>query len=348
MSDESQKIGLDNPVFRGRLRNLSTSRQAEGYVSRSGVRAYVDRSTHASFLQVKTAETVRPTEHKSDSHHAQITTRRVARAAIRAARRTNSNSGLQLTYGGESVFDIAQRKVRRLRERCVRVVRPKLVLQTMAVIVFIIGLSVSVRTEYANRQTSAQVSALSQQAENGGGNGSADVRNSGASDVPITTKPSQRAIDNYVVTSDLPRYLSISKLRVKARVLQVGVKTDGSLDTPRNIYDTGWYTGSAKPGRYGATVIDGHVQGFTKQGVFYRLKDLRPGDTMTIEKGDGQAVKYRVVQSQTYSAKAVDMQKVIKPITPGKSGLNLITCAGKVKTGTNDYTHRLVVFAEQI
>lgn len=219
--------------------------------------------------------------------------------------------------------------------------QPRFVLQVMAVAVFVIGLSVSLRTEQTNRQASARVEALSQQE-------SGSSHDASSSDAPSTKRPSSRAMANYVVAADLPRYISVPKLGVKARVLQMGVKADGALEAPRNVYDAGWYTGSAKPGQPGATVIDGHVSSWSTKGVFYGLKTLKKGDTVTIARGDGALLTYRVKHLQTYKADSVDMQKVITPITPGKPGLNLITCGGKVKPGTNDFTHRTVVFAEQI
>ncbi|HEY5442554.1 MAG TPA: class F sortase, partial [Candidatus Saccharimonadales bacterium] len=118
----------------------------------------------------------------------------------------------------------------------------------MAALVFITGMAVSLQTLLTNHSATAQVSALAKQAD----------KQSGGS-VPSTTKPSVSAFNTYAVAPDLPRYLRIPKLGVNARVLQVGVNSSGALGTPSNVFDTAWYTGSAKPGQPGATLIDGHV-----------------------------------------------------------------------------------------
>lgn len=162
---------------------------------------------------------------------------------------------------------------------------------------------------------------------------------------PSTAKPSPSAFDAYHVPPDAPRYLFIPTLSVKAIVRQLGLTADSHLAVPTNVYDAGWYVGSAKPGEDGVTVLDGHVSSWTAHGVFYGLKDLRPGDTIRIQRGDGVLFTYTVAKSKLYDANNVDMNKVLAPVESGKPGLNLITCDGTVIRGTNEFSKRLVVFA---
>jgi len=164
---------------------------------------------------------------------------------------------------------------------------------------------------------------------------------------PSTVKPPQKQVDNYVVAPDMPRYLTIPKLSVKARVQAVGLTKDGQIGSPANVYDTAWYNGSSKPGQPGVALIDGHVSSWTTKGVFYGIGTLTPGDSIQIERGDGTVFNYSVVKTQTYDASNVDMTALLNPIDPSKSGLNLITCAGDVIKGTNDFDKRVVVFATQ-
>ncbi len=213
--------------------------------------------------------------------------------------------------------------------------RPQLALFGLAGLIFAVGLFVSFQTVRTNHDASAQVVALSRQVASGKGS------------VPSTTKPSSQAISNYVVAPDLPRYLRIPKLGVNARVMQTGVMSSGAIGTPNNVYDTAWYTGSAKPGQSGATIIDGHVSGWSTHGVFYGLNRLIAGDQLQIVRGDGQTLNYRVVKTSVYNANNVDMQAAIKPATAGKPGLNLISCTGPVIKGTSQYSQRVIVFAEQ-
>lgn len=214
-------------------------------------------------------------------------------------------------------------------------------LTVMAVVVFVFGMLASWTTLKTSQQANEQVAALSKKAGE-------QTANSGAADLPSTNKPSDTAVRQYMVAPDMARYLNIPKLSVHARVMQAGVTSKGSLASPNNIYDADWYTGSAKPGQPGATLIDGHVASLKKPGIFYGLKSLVPGDQIQIIRGDNMVLTYKVIKSQTYSSSNVDMHAALTPITKGKSGLNLITCTGKVKANTHEFDQRLVVFAEQI
>lgn len=220
----------------------------------------------------------------------------------------------------------------------------QITLAVVACMVLGVGLIVSWQTIRTNHASSAAISALTKSSR--GLSASATMVSGSSVTVPSTTKPTQRSIDAYTVASDLARYIKIPKLAVYARVMQVGVGDDGAVAAPNNIYDTAWYTGSAKPGQTGATLIDGHISSWTNNGVFYDLKLLSAGDTIQIIKGDGSTLNYTVVTTKVYAENAVDMNAALSPITAGKSGLNLITCAGSVKPGTSEFTDRLVVFAQ--
>ena len=140
-------------------------------------------------------------------------------------------------------------------------------------------------------------------------------------------------IDSYTVDPDKPRYISIPTLGIeKIRVLSVGLTSTKMLDVPKNINDTAWYNASATPGNgHGAVVIDGHNGGVTRDGVFAKLSNLKQGDTITIERGDGKRFTYKVQTNETMSlekANKTGMKDMMQSIEPDKEGLSLITCAG--------------------
>ncbi len=225
--------------------------------------------------------------------------------------------------------------------RQTRYTKVQLALVGMACLIFVAGLAVTFQTEQTDHNAAVQVAALAKKANNSQGN-------SQNSPVPSTTKPSANAFNEYTVAPNLPRYIKIPKLGVYARVLQVGVTKSGALGTPDNVFDTAWYTGSAKPGQPGATLIDGHVSSWTAHGVFYGLHTLIPGDKIQIVRGDGTVLNYKVVKKQIYNTNNVDMKAAMTPVTPGKSGLNLITCTGQVIHGTSEFNERVIVFAQQV
>lgn len=203
----------------------------------------------------------------------------------------------------------------------------------MAVVVFGVGMIVALKSFRTNQQIGASVSA---QAPTGGGTGD-------------EARPSEQETTNYTVAPDMPRYIDIAKLGVHSRVRETGVTADGSLGTPSNIFDAAWFNQSAKPGSAGgATLIDGHVSGPTQKGVFYGLEKLTAGDVVMIEKGNGDKLYYKVSKTEVVDTNKVDMAKLLLPTTPGKAGLNLISCTGKFNSQTQQFEQRALVYAEQI
>jgi len=147
------------------------------------------------------------------------------------------------------------------------------------------------------------------------------------------TPVSSRMINDYVVDATHPRYVSIPVLGIdKARVQQVGLTKNNTIDTPKNISDTAWYPKSAHPGQgYGAVVINGHNSGVMRDGVFKGLVDLKDGDQIVIERGDGQKITYVVVENKTEAieqANTSGLQRIMTPYESDKEGLGLITDAG--------------------
>ncbi len=156
-------------------------------------------------------------------------------------------------------------------------------------------------------------------------------------------KPSEDEIKVYTVPPDRPRYLSIEKLGiVNSRVLPMGVNTSGELDTPRNIFDVGWYEGSGKPGQGGTAIIDGHNGGPHVHGVFKNLPNLQNGDTIKIERGDGEVFLYEVVENISVSLDEADkyMSTAAKTPEPGKESITLISCTGEWSQQRDTYLSR--------
>lgn len=149
----------------------------------------------------------------------------------------------------------------------------------------------------------------------------------------------------YKVQPTAPRFIFIDKLHIQARILKLGIGNDGALQTPRNSYDTGWYSESANPGDNGAMLIDGHALGPTKSGVFHDLKTLRAGDTIRVERGDGKTFTYVVNKVDILKAQDVPMDQLLVPVKPGTKGLNLISCTGVYNEKNETFNERAVVYA---
>ena len=170
---------------------------------------------------------------------------------------------------------------------------------------------------------------------------------------PVT--PQQR--NSYKVAPDRPRYISIPTLGInQARVMALGVKTPNKngqqqLDVPKNINDVGWYDCQINPvankrcsrptlpgggDTNTAMIMAGHTCfSRTMRCVFDKISNLKSGDQIIIERGDGQKINFAVRRVDVLKLADVDMSKAIQPIEAGKEGLTLITCAGTYR-GTKD------------
>ena len=156
-------------------------------------------------------------------------------------------------------------------------------------------------------------------------------------------KPAESEVKEYTVAPDRPRYLTVKKLGiVNARVLAMGVNAEGELDTPRNIFDVGWYEGSGKPGQGGTLVIDGHNGGPHIHGVFKDLPSLVAGDIIEIERGDGLVFEYKVVENVAVLLSESNdyMATAMKSPENGKESITLISCTGEWSQAQQTYLSR--------
>ena len=170
------------------------------------------------------------------------------------------------------------------------------------------------------------------------------------------TEVTQEKKDDYQVPNpSFPRYLSIPSLKISnARVVQIGtIKDTGQLDSPKSIYDAGWYTKSSLPGAgKGAVLIDGHNGGPTKGGIFENLGNLSKGSEIIIERGDGQHITYQVVDNREMSVEDINnennplgMKTMLNSMDSKKEGLNMITCVGDWDYAKNTFNKRVMLRA---
>ena len=154
------------------------------------------------------------------------------------------------------------------------------------------------------------------------------------------------ALSNYQVAPDQPRAIYINKINVSARILPMGVNEDGSLQSPVNSYDAGWYNASGKPGQDGAMLVDGHgSETGTYYGLFGYISTLNPGDQITIERGDGTRLNYIVANKEIVPLADVDMSKMLVPYGSASQGLNLISCTGEWTSDHTTLDHRVMIYA---
>ena len=222
------------------------------------------------------------------------------------------------------------------KRRQIRITKSNL-FQAMAVFLFVFGMYVAVDGWFMNRAVQTQATVLATRS---------NVQDGAPGQEVLSEDEENTSNSNYQVPADMPRMLEIPKLVVSAKIIPVGVDAANTLAAPSNINDTGWYKASSKPDdATGAMLIDGHVSGPTKKGVFYSLKTLKAGDEILIQKGNLDKSTFVVKHVETVKVNQVDMVKMMRSIDESKLGLNLITCGGRFDPSTNQYESRTLVFA---
>jgi sortase (surface protein transpeptidase) len=140
-----------------------------------------------------------------------------------------------------------------------------------------------------------------------------------------------------------PAHLSIPAIGVETPLVRLGLEPDRTMEVPEDFGQAGWFAGGPAPGRPGPAVIAGHVDSRQGPAVFYRLRDLRPGDEVRVERADGARLRFVVDTTRSFPKAEFPTSAVFGP-TP-EAALRLVTCAGSFDRARGSYRDNLVVFA---
>jgi sortase (surface protein transpeptidase) len=141
----------------------------------------------------------------------------------------------------------------------------------------------------------------------------------------------------------VPVRLRIPKIQVTTSLEPLDRTPDGTVEVPNQPDLAGWYAPGPRPGDPGSAVILGHVDDHHAPAVFYRLRELRPGDQLTVTRADGSAVRFVVQRIQQYPKDRFPTDDVYYPTL--RSTLRLITCGGQFDPADGHYKSNIIVFA---
>lgn len=159
-------------------------------------------------------------------------------------------------------------------------------------------------------------------------------------------RPAVQATQQQAATAlpkSVPVRLEIPDIGLTTELSQVGKNADGSLEVPADANIAGWYRLSPTPGEIGPSIITGHVDTYTGPAVFFYLKDLVPGQTITITRKDKTKAHFRVDKVASFEQQAFPTKEVYGDID--YPGLRLITCGGVYDVLSGHYSHNTVVYA---
>ncbi|GAA4922803.1 LPXTG-site transpeptidase (sortase) family protein [Nonomuraea thailandensis] len=143
----------------------------------------------------------------------------------------------------------------------------------------------------------------------------------------------------------VPKSIDIPSIDVEASLMELDLLKNGEVELPpyEKPKVAGWYTGSAVPGEKGASVIIGHVDTKTAPAVFYKLRHLRKGETVKVERSDGKVVEFKVDSIEQVHKDSFPAQRVYV-----EDGLKLVTCGGKFDYAKGEYLDNVIVYASQV
>jgi len=143
----------------------------------------------------------------------------------------------------------------------------------------------------------------------------------------------------------VPVRLQIAAIGVDSRLMDLGLKSDGSMEVPPRGFPAGWFTGAPTPGELGPAIIAGHVD-MKGPGVFYNLHSLKTGDRVTITRKDGSAPVFRVTRVEQFPKDQFPTKLVYDNID--HAGLRLITCGGTFNRQSGHYEDNIIAFADLV
>lgn len=170
-----------------------------------------------------------------------------------------------------------------------------------------------------------------------------------------TTEPSESPATPPRVTSaretplgpSTPRRVRIPSIGVDSEVIRLGKNPDGTLAVPQpgpDLDKAAWFENSPTPGQPGPSVVEGHVA--TDEGgpsIFFDLAELRPGDTIQVDREDGRTAVFEVDALREFPKDEFPTDLVYGGDL-SRPTLRLITCSN-FDSSVGGHTSNLIVFS---
>lgn len=165
--------------------------------------------------------------------------------------------------------------------------------------------------------------------------------------------PDQRGVEGeyrqpvgQVMSTSPPTRVRIPSLGVSSSVVRLGLQDDGAMAVPTGADPAGWFVRSPTPGALGPAVIAGHVTWNREPAVFFKLRMLRAGDRVEVDRRDGSTAVFRVTRVGQYAKSRFPTERVYG--STDRAALRLITCGGVFDGETSRYSDNVVVYAELV
>jgi hypothetical protein len=142
-----------------------------------------------------------------------------------------------------------------------------------------------------------------------------------------------------------PMRVSIPAIDAVSSLMALQLNPDRTIQVPplSNPMQAGWYSLGPTPGEAGSSVILGHVDGHNEPGIFFRLRELQPGNPVLVTREDGTTARFVVYGTEQVPKDDFPTEKVYG--ATARPELRLITCGGYFDRQSGNYRDNLIVFA---
>lgn len=146
------------------------------------------------------------------------------------------------------------------------------------------------------------------------------------------------------IPSALPISIRIPEIKSESSLVYTNLNPDGTIETPsvHSPKQASWYEGSPRPGDAGPAIVLGHVDGDGEFGIFHRLRELKIGSQITIDRENGPSISFTVYDVIRVSKDKFPTERVYG--NTEASEIRLITCGGLFNRTERSYVDNIVVF----
>lgn len=142
---------------------------------------------------------------------------------------------------------------------------------------------------------------------------------------PVTVTGTPRAIG----AAGVPVTVNIPTLGIHAdHLIALGLNPDKTIQTPdvKTPELLGWYSRGIRPCETGAFALIGHIDGSGRKGVLFGLRNLKPGDTVTVTVDNGASCTYRIDELAEVQKSSFPTEKVWGDTLNAR--IRIISCGG--------------------
>jgi hypothetical protein len=141
----------------------------------------------------------------------------------------------------------------------------------------------------------------------------------------------------------VPVRVRVPSKGINSTLQHLGLAADGTIQAPTKWQQAGWYDRGPRPGQQGPAVIVGHIDSRSGPAVFFRVRELRRGDGVYVDRADGTTARFRVTSKRLFPKDRFPADLVYSPTL--KTSLLLMTCGGSFDRTTGHYRDNVLVSA---